>query len=268
MKRAHILIGLMATLSLAALGQSQDIQPERAKSATKENSGSKNSGSGNSHNSDSLLKAGTMLDAQLQGMVDVRKSKVGDQVILKVTKSIKESGEVIVPKGTNLIGRITEVQQKTKDNATSRIAMVFDRIQGKDLDMPVTASIVSVLTANANAAVGDLFTSDVSGSSTSSGSAGTGGRSGGGGGLLGGVGSTVGGVVNTAASTVGSAANTATGTVASTTGTIDRTVNGLQISSSASGSASGSSTISARDKNVRIEKGATFQMRLDGSLQN
>ena len=149
--------------------------------------------------------------------------------------------------------------------------MVFDRIQGKNLDMPINASIISVATAQVNAAAGDLFSTDLSGSSSTSGRAPSGGSSGGGG-LLGGVGSTVGGLVNTTTSTVGSAAGTATSTVGNTvgqtTGTLGRTVNGLQISQSASGSASSASTISAQGKDVKIEKGATFNLRLDGSVQN
>lgn len=267
MKRTYFLIGLILTLSIAAFGQKQKTQPVGEASPSAANS------SDRGRNNESLIQAGTMLDAELQSMVDVKKSKVGDQVILKTKKAIKQNGEVIVPKGTQLIGKITEVKRRTKDNATSRVGMVFDRIRGKNLDVPINASIVSVLTANAGAAAGDTLGADVMGSSTSTGSA-SAGRSGssGSGGLLGGVGSTVGGLVNTTTSTVGSVANTATNTVGSTVGgtteTLGRTVNGLQISTSASGTASGSSTISAPGKDVRIDKGATFQMRVDGSTNN
>ena len=176
---------------------------------------------------------------------------------------------VIVPKGANLVGRITEIKRKTKDDATSKVGMVFERIQGKNLDIPVNASIVSIVSGSANAAAGDLFAADAMGSGSASGSASARPSSGGGGGgLLGGVGSTVGGLVNTTTSTVGSVAGTATNTVHGTTGTVGRTVNGLQISQSASGSASSSSNISAHGKDVRVEKGATFNLRLDGSARN
>lgn len=268
MKKTFILIGIIAVLSIPAFAQKQKTQPDTEPNPTRSSKNAKGSNSG-----DSVLMAGTNLDAQLQSMIDVKKSKVGDEVILKTQKSIKQNGEVIVPKGCRLVGRITEVKQRTKDNATSRIGMVFDRIQGKNLDMPINASIVSVVTAQGNAAAGDLFATDISGSSSTSGGASAGRSSGGGGGgLLGGVGSTVGGVVNTTTSTAGHVAGTATNTVGNTvgqtTGTLGRTVNGLQISQSASGSASSSSTISAQGKDVKIEKGATFQLRLDGSVQN
>jgi hypothetical protein len=78
----------------------------------------------------------------------------------------------------------------------------------------------------------------------------------------------VGSVVNTTTQTVGNVAGTATNTVGQTAGSAVRTVNGLQISSAASGSASSSSTLSAQGKDVHIDKGATFQLRVDGSTQN
>lgn len=275
MKRTYFLIGLVLALSLSAFGQKQKQQPDSGSSSkVSGRSSSSSSANGSVTSMPGMIAAGTNLEAQLQSMVDVKKSKVGDPVVLKTTQAIKQNGEVIVPKGSKLIGRITEVKQKTKDNATSKVGMVFERLQGKDLDVPINASIVSVATAQVNAAAGDLFATDLSGSSSTSGRASSGGRSsgGGGGGLLGGVGSTVGGVVNTTTSTVGQVAGTATSTVGSTvgqtTGTLGRTVNGLQISQSASGSAASSSTISSQGKDVKIEKGATFQLRLDGSVQN
>ena len=152
--------------------------------------------------------------------------------------------------------------------------MIFDRIQGKNLDAPLDASIVSIATAQVNATAGDLIAGDVSGGSTTSGSASSS-RPSSGGGLLGGAGSTLGGVVNTTASAVGNVAGTAVNTVGQTTGTVvnsagnlGNTVKGLQISQAASGSAQSTSTISAQGKDVRIEKGASFQLRLNSSVQN
>lgn len=263
--KTYLLLGLILLIGVPAAAQKQKTQPVGDDQVSASSRGSGKSSSAGTVDS-SVIQAGTMLDAELQSAVDVKKSKVGDEVILKTKKAIKQNGEVIVPKGTRLIGRITEVKQKTKDNATSRIGMVFDRIRGKNLDAPINASIVSVLSASANAAAGDMLSADITGSSASSGSVSRG-STGSGGGLLGGVGSTVGGLVNTTTSTVGNVAGAATSTVGNTvgqtTGTLGSTVKGLQISTAASGSASTSSSISAQDKNVRIDKGATFQMRVN-----
>ena len=269
MKRTYLLAGLVLALSLTAFGQKQKSTPDDAEPKTKSTSKKNNSGN-NGSDAASLLSAGTSLQAELESVIDVRKSEVGDQVILKTTKAIKQNGEVIVPKGANLIGRITEIKRKTKDDATSKVGMVFERIQGKNLDIPVNASIVSIVSGSANAAAGDLFAADAMGSGSASGSTRTG-SGGGGGGLLGGVGSTVGGLVNTTTSAASSVTNTVTSTasntVSGTTNTVGRTVNGLQISQSASGSANASSSISAQGKDVRVDKGATFNLRLDGSAR-
>ena len=212
-----------------------------------------------------LLQSGTNLEAQLQNTLDVKKAKVGDEVILKTTKSIKQDGETIVPKGTNLIGRITEVQQRSKKNKTSRIGMVFDRIQGKNLAVPISASIVGITNSTANANVTDVLSSSSSVSTSSSGGTSSGSS---GGGLLGGVTSTVGGAANTTTNTVSGVTNTAGQTVGGVTQPLGGTLNGIQISKSVSGSAQSSSTLSAQDKNIRLEKGTTFQLQLNKSVQN
>lgn len=213
------------------------------------------------------------VDAQLQKSIDVKNAKVGDEVILKTTKSIKQNGEAVIPKGTSLIGHVTEVQQRSKDNGLSKIGMVFDRIEGKNLAAPITASIISITKAQAATGAGDTLSSNVTGSSQSSASTSGGGSSGGG--LLGGVGSTVGGVTNTvgglantATQTVGGVANTAGQTVGSTTGTVRQTLNGIQISNSVGGSAGASTVLSTPNKSLRLEKGVTFQMQLSNQSTN
>ena len=214
------------------------------------------------------LAADAMVQATLQSTIDAKNAKVGDTVLLKTTKAVKQNGETVIAKGSSLIGRITEVSRRSKDNATSKIGMIIDRVEGKNLTAPINASIVSITDLRSTANVGDTLMTDTSGSSrtttTSGGSSG--------GGLLGGVGSTVGStvgtVVNTSAQTVGGVTNTAGQTLGTATGTLGRTINGLQISNSASGSAKGSTTLSSGDRNVRLDKGVTFNLLIDSQLNN
>lgn len=221
------------------------------------------------------LAADAMVQATLQSTIDAKNAKVGDKVVLKTTKAVKQNGETVIAKGSSLIGRITEVSRRSKDNATSKVGMVIDRVEGKNLTAPINASIVSITDLRSTANVGDTLMTDTSGSSrttTTSGGSSGGGLLGGGGGLLGGVGSTVGStvgtVVNTSAQTVGGVTNTAGQTLGTATGTLGRTINGLQISNSASGSANGSTTLSSGDRNVRLEKGVTFNLLIDSQLNN
>lgn len=211
-----------------------------------------------------MLQSGVSLQGELQKTPDVKNASVGDEVVLRVTKSIKQNGEVVVPKGTRLIGKITEVQEKTKSNGMSKLGVVFEQIQGKSLNAPINASIVSITQAAANANLGDgAIDSGVSGSTSSSGSA-SGGKSGGG--LLGGVESSVGGVVNTTTNTVGGVVNTAGQTLGGATNTLGSAVKGISLSQSADASAQGSTTLSAQGKNVRLEKGVVFGIRLNESV--
>lgn len=211
------------------------------------------------------LVSDARLDAQLQSTLDVKSAKVGDQVVLKTTKAVKQNGETVIQKGSMLYGRVTEVQQRTSANAASKIGMAFDRIEGKDLSAPISASIISITNVAARAAVDDAFSSDIAGSSQTS-TRTTSSRSSGGG-LLGGVGNTVGGVVNTTTQTAGSVVGTAGSTVGNTTGTVGRTLGGIQISNSTAAAANSSTTLSSPNKNLRIEKGVMFQLNVDGSAR-
>ncbi len=210
-----------------------------------------------------LLESGSSLDAALQGTLDVRKSKVGDEVVLKTTESIKQDGEVVVPKGTKLIGRVTEVTRKSGDNKTSSLSMVFESIQNKSLSAPISATVVSITNARGNVQAGDLFGTDAIGSSRSSGTV-----SRGGGGLLGGATGAVGGVLNTTTDTLGGVTNTVGSTAGGATQTLGGTLSGIQLSQSADAAVSGSTTLTAQDKNIRLEKGTQFQLKLSESIQN
>jgi hypothetical protein len=235
----------------------------------------KTSGSASASNETSVSKQGrqvnlasnTALAAQLENSLDARRAKVGDTVVLKTTQAVKQNGEVIVPKGAKLIGHVTEVQQRTKSNGESRIGVAFDRLQKGALDMPITASIVSITQARSQTRADSSETMSSSSTSTTTRSSG-----GGQGGLLGGVGNTVGGAVNTTTSTVGNVAGTTTSAVGSTVGATTNTaanltgsLKGLQITQSTSASAEGGSTLSLNTGNLRLESGATFNLLVSSS---
>ena len=236
-----VYLGIITVLACACICAGQNDTKQRPSSVKDDNGRSVQTS----------LASGTSLNAELQKTIDVNRSKVGDTVILKTTQSVKQDGEIVIPKGTNLVGRVTDVQRRTKDNALSRIGIVFDSLQGKQLSMPLTATIVSITNAGARSQVDDSLMADSSAGSRTTAST----TSGGSGGLLGGVTGTLGSVVNTTTQTVGTVTNTAAGTVGPT-------LRGLQISTSASGSANGSTTLSSTDKNLRVEKGANFHVRI------
>lgn len=226
------------------------------------------------------LSSTAQISAQLQSSLDVTKAKPGDQVVLKTVRDVKDKGAVVVQKGSQLIGRVTEVQQRNKENVMSRIGVVFDQLRTANGNLvPITSRIISITQVQASLMADDtstdLFASSSSSSSTSPGRT----SSGGSGGLLGGVGSTAGGVVNTTTQTLGTATRTvgnvadtavgsttsALGSTTSTVGSATSNIRGLSISQSADASASGGSTLSLSKGNLKLEKGATFYMNVSQS---
>ena len=250
MKRVFFTVGALLIFSVASFGQ-------------------KASASGQGEAS-FVLDSGTTLEGQLQNTLDVKKAKVGDSVVLKTTKALKEDGKTVLPKGSKLLGRVTDVQQKTKSDNASRLGLLFDRLEGGNLSSAITASIVSITNVSQNGLTStgdaDLFGSSSASSRSSGSSSSRGGLLGGGGlpagGLLGSVSNTVGSTVNAGTSAVGSVTNTATNTVGSSTSSVINNLNGIQITQSVSGSATSSSTLEAQGRNIRLEKGTAIRLHL------
>lgn len=260
---------LVASLSLAcAIGANAQKAESRATGeATSQTSAGVSSG-GKSIN----LESGTRLSGELQNAVDVRKARVGDQVVLKTTQAIKSGGRTVVGKGAKLIGRVTEVAQKTKGDTQSRVGILFDRLEQGALAVPISATISSITNGSANVRRNDedVFGTGATSSARSSNS--TRASSGGSGGLLGGTGgvlnsttSTVGNVVGGTTAAVGSTVNSTTNVAGSTAAGVGGTLGRIQISESSSTSVEGSSLLSLQGGNLRLEKGTNFNLVLTQS---
>jgi hypothetical protein len=209
------------------------------------------------------LQSGTRVMAQLQNTLDVRKARVGDQVVLKTTEAIKANGRTVVNKGARLIGHVTEVSQKSRANGESRIGMVFDQLESGSLDTPINATITSITQAVTRARANDEgigADSSVRSTSTARSSSRSGSSNGG---LLGGVSGTVGGVVNSTTQTAGDVVGGTTGAVGGTVNDVTRSVGGIRISQSTDASVEGGSTLSLAGDNLRLEKGTSFGLRLN-----
>jgi hypothetical protein len=204
-------------------------------------------------NSDAAqLASGTKFEAALDQSLDANKNKVGDKVTAHTVDAVKSGDKVVLPKNTKLVGHVSEVKAKSKDDANSTLGIVFDRAELKGgQQMPVHLGIQAIAAAqNATAAGADDAMAMGAGSAMGGASAGGGGamRGGGGsgGGLVGGVGSTAGGAVgstvNAAGSSTGAVANTAGSAAGSTRGVAGGAANSVnavsphaQLSSSSQG---------------------------------
>src|SRR5882672_986946 len=275
MKQLFLIISLVVAMAGLAWGQ---------KAETRGSATANNDTSVKKQGRQIDLQSGTQIAAQLESTLDARRAKPGDRVVLRTIQAVKQDGRVVVPKGAQLIGHVTDVQQQTKSNAESSIGVVIDRLRTGSTETPITASILSIAQtrSRAQSSNNDLFESDTMAQSSSSARSSTsapsvsssGQRSSGG--LLGGVGSTAGGVVNTTTSTVGNVAGTTTNavgntvgattsTAASATGNLTGSLRGLQITQSSGASAEGGSTLSLTSRNLRLESGTTFNLAVSNS---
>ena len=218
-----------------------------------------------SGNNDSIgLQSGTQIAAQLQNSIDVQKVKVGDQVVLKTTGAIKQNGKTVIDKGAILFGHITEVQQKTKSNPTSKIGILFDRLQQRGNQFLINATITSITQVQTQASSDDSIDSDVSGSSSTNTSTTPSNNSNGG--FIHGVGNAVGSAINATTRTVGKVANAAGQTVKNTAqDVVGGTLKNVQISQSTDASANGGSTLSLPNGNLHLYKGVTFNLSVSES---
>ncbi|HUX27740.1 MAG TPA: hypothetical protein VMV39_03095 [Terracidiphilus sp.] len=230
---------------------------------------------------------------ELQGKLDSKTARPGDRVVLKTEQRMKTADGVFIPKGSRLIGHVTEVQAHGSGHAASQVGIVFDRAQLKggqsfaihsmiESVQPSPAAIAARAMENEGAFAGPAG-APIDGGGAMAGGAMMGGAGAagvgrmGGGGLVGGtvggaaaatggpgsdLGPTAGGAMRTTDYAAGETGALARGVhgrmqgVASGAGTLGAHATGIpgvMLDSSASGSASG--MLSAAKRNVHLDSG-------------
>jgi hypothetical protein len=219
--------------------------------------------------SSSRLQSGSTVQAELTKPVDARKDKSGDEVTAKTTQDVKSDGKIVLPKGSKIVGKVTQAQARTKGQAESQLGIVFDHAILKDgTQVPVSFAIQAISNSQAAASAATAEDSaaiegNVGGMASASGSSGNRG-------LVGGVASTAGNVVNTAGSATGATLHTANATGANVAGGLTSSshgvvgIPGLTLSSAASSSTNAGSLISSASSNVRLDSGTRMLLRVNG----
>ena len=96
------------------------------------------------------IAPGSVIPVQLTKTVDAKKAKTGDPVEAKVTMDMKtNSGDVLVPKDTKVIGHVTEAQPRSKEQKESQMGIAFDHAVMKDgnqVNLPM--SIQAIINTN------------------------------------------------------------------------------------------------------------------------
>jgi hypothetical protein len=201
--------------SQASSSTSSNTSAQADKSGAQVSNSNAASGSASAGNNSASLASGTAMNAELSQPVDAKKNKPGDAVTAKTTSATKSNGNVVIPKGTKLVGHISEAKARAKGESESAVGIVFDKAVLKNgqeipLNVALQAVAASQTAASSSVAQDDLY----AGGGAVSG-AGAGGR-GSGGGVLGGARSTAGATAGSVANTAGNVGGVAGGAVNST----------------------------------------------------
>ncbi len=215
------------------------------------------------------LAAGTTIRAELAKTVDAKKAKQGDEVIAKTSDDLKSNGQVVIPKGSKIIGHVTDAKARTKGESESTLGIAFDKaILKGGREIPLNATIQALAAAQNNTATNAEMSAPSYGGTGAPSSAP--GRPQGG--MNGGM-APVGAVASTATRAAGDVGNTAAGTVNNTAGGLAANgqlstnsqgvvgISGLSLSAAAANNTQGS-VISSQQRNVKLDSGTQMMLRV------
>src|SRR5438552_14443616 len=157
--------GTQASVSAGQSGADVNASQNTKANAGSENSNSKHQGGNASASANSNTSAnasaggatvsnGTTLQAELTKSLDAKKAKPGDEVTAKVTQDVKSNGQVVIHKGSKLVGHVTEAKARSQGESESRLGIAFDRAVLKDGQEIGFNAVVQALAPAASAAAG------------------------------------------------------------------------------------------------------------------
>jgi hypothetical protein len=290
-----IVAGALFAGAVGLLGLTQDVQAQTGAQAGAQTSGQANaqagktqarSGASSSTSAGAMtqngqanagLTSGTTFNAVLSSPVDSKKCKPGDAVNGKTTEAVKAEGKTVIPKGSKLVGHVTQVTARAKDEGESSLGIVFDKAilkHGEEISLNLAIQALASTQSSASAAGDQMDTmGGLSGSAAGSGVAGGRGGLGGVTSAAGGaagtvtntaanVGGAAGGAVNSTASAAGSVAGASRGAVGGLNSAGQLTsnsqgvfgLNGLNLNAAASNATQGT-VITSAGKNVHLDSG-------------
>src|SRR5438094_7182662 len=283
-----IVVGTLFSLCAAAQAQTgaqagsqssgqASVEAGKTQAQASANASASTSASAQNGQANAALASGTAFNAALSSPIDSKKCKPGDQVTAHTTEAAKSEGKTVIPKGSKLVGHVTQASARAKGESESALGIVFDKAilkNGEEIPLSVGIQAIAAAQSSASAAGSDM---DMMGSmgASAAGSGMAGGRGG-----LGGVTSTAGGAagaVTNTASNVGGAAGGAVNSAANVGGSIAGAskgavgglnaagqltsnsqgvfgLNGLNLSAAVSNSTQGS-VITSAGKNVHLDNG-------------
>ena len=194
----------------AQSGSQASVQAGQTQAQASGNASASTSASAQNGQASGSLATGSAFNAALSSPIDSKKCKPGDAVTAHTTEAAKSEGKTVIPKGSKLVGHVTQASARAKDESESSLGIVFDKAilkNGQEIPLNVAIQAIAAAQTSVAAGGGDIDTFSGAGASAA-GSGAAGGR-----GALGGVTSAAGGAVGTVTNTAANVGGVAGGTV-------------------------------------------------------
>jgi hypothetical protein len=104
----------------------------------------------------SSLPKGTGIVGILSTNLDAKHSKVGDRVEVEVTQDVKHGGHILLRTGSHVTGQVTQAYAFSKEDANSKLEIVFDNIISKSGEQIPTYLVIYALAAKSDPTTEDL----------------------------------------------------------------------------------------------------------------
>jgi type IV secretory pathway VirB10-like protein len=133
-----IVVGILFSLSAAAQSQTgtqagaqasgqTSVEAGKTQAQTSVGASASTSASAQNGQANASLASGTAFNAALSKPIDSKKCKPGDTVTAQTTEAAKSEGKVVIPKGSRLVGHVTQTSARTNGQAQSAVGIVFDK---------------------------------------------------------------------------------------------------------------------------------------------
>jgi hypothetical protein len=164
MKRlTTILISAVLTLRVRSFAQNTaqagaqrsdqtSVQADKTLAQASSSASTPSSVSAKPNQTNASLASRTVSNAALNTPVDSRKAKAGDSVIAHITESAESDGKTMLPKGTKLVGHVTQALERASGDSESSLAITFDSaILRNGSEVPLSVAIQALASAPAGA---------------------------------------------------------------------------------------------------------------------
>ena len=104
-------------------------------------------------NSEVSIAGGTAINAELDTSIDSKKAKSGEPVMAHTTEAMKAAdNREIMPKGTKLLGHVTQAESRSNGGTETKVAIQFDKAKLKDgQEVPLANFTIQALAAPSSA---------------------------------------------------------------------------------------------------------------------